>query len=188
MGSVQWGRPNPKDRDELLGAIWRYQLTRDKTELTSAIKKAFSTHTLGIPSLDAALYQLTQERAITSRSKRGDESITPDLVHSVAHDSFYLLEEVKKILTGAREAKWHTFRDLPQVAAKDTGKSVAGERQEQEPDDEVSSKSFCSKKPATHKSTDPLVDQENKHKLDETSAYEVLKEQGVVADVEDLLG
>jgi hypothetical protein len=184
LGSVPW-LLSEEDRDKILERIWWYQLTRDKTKLTSDIKKAFTTHTLRIPSLDAALYHLVQERAITSRSIRGDESITADLVDSVAHDSFYMLEEVKYILTGARQEGWHRFPDLPRVKPKDSHDDSSV--QDKKNYANAPSEPAKSKSSVRSKSNDSLIEEKNKGALKETSVHDVLMEQGIIPDIEELL-
>jgi hypothetical protein len=188
LGSAPWGIPPTSDRDKILQSIWRYQLTREKTELSQLIKNAMYKHTLGIPSLDAALYQLVQERAINSRLARGDESITVDLINAVAHDSFYLLEDVQKVLMGTAEEPWHRFPDLPIVEAKGS----AHQRNKGESDQENGNNKSLNSRDSKQNSESPqradlLIEENNKENLDDTNVHEALKEQGVVADIDDLL-
>lgn len=92
LGWQPWERIAERDWKKVLRAVWSYQLTATQTDLTASLEGAMYQSTLGIPDFIWILYKLTQERAITTRAAGGKETITPDMILSVAADYFGLLQ------------------------------------------------------------------------------------------------
>lgn len=64
--------------------LWRYQYTRHYTDLTDELVQALYEGSQGITQYLVSLHKLSQIRAIAS----GIEYVTPEIVRSVARDSF----------------------------------------------------------------------------------------------------
>lgn len=64
--------------------LWRYQYTRHYTELTEELVQALYDGSQGITQYLVGLFKLSQIRAIAT----GIERLTPEIVRSVARDSF----------------------------------------------------------------------------------------------------
>lgn len=113
LGSVPWERLKDKDFDRILKAVWQIQFTRESTPLTLELNKTFYYETQGVPDLIWVLYKLAQERAITTRQTTNTEEITCNLVASVAHDNFGLLQPALNALRQGKADSSVRLPDLP---------------------------------------------------------------------------
>lgn len=113
LGWERWERFTDCDWERVLRSLWRIQYTRDPTDLTPELSDAMFGETLGIGGLVWVLYKLVQERAITTRDRTGSERITPELIHSVAHDNFGLVAGALDALRRGKSDPTVRFPDLP---------------------------------------------------------------------------
>ena len=80
--------------DLLIKAIWKYQWTINKTELTPELSNTLYEESQGITDIAVKLYELTQIHSITTNS----EIITPTLIKKVARDKLKLLKPMLSAL------------------------------------------------------------------------------------------
>lgn len=98
QGNFIWKRMKPDDPSwiALLTGIWPYQYVRQPVELSDELNGALYYVTQGITDLLLTVFILAQERAIIS----GIETITPDIIYSVAADSMEIayqpLEDIRQ--------------------------------------------------------------------------------------------
>ncbi len=99
-GDVNW---------ELLSdAIWRYQYTSTKTELTLDLRKTWHELSGGVPDIAVKLYRLVQIAVIGL----DDETITVNLFRQVARDHLKL---VTPIITALNQKDWDTLAKIPDL-------------------------------------------------------------------------
>jgi hypothetical protein len=100
IGDIKWGAMtyNPDDDEDewriLFERIWQYQYTRKSVPLTQDMLKALHVASGGIVDFAIKAFILAQFRAIHTQS----EILTPDLILSVAADSFSFSNEILDIL------------------------------------------------------------------------------------------
>ncbi len=97
QGDIVWKRMRKDDEwDSFIEALWTYQYVRNDSPLTGELNTTLYEESLGITDFAVKLYKLAQRRAID----RGVERVTPDLIRSVAIDSFNLTRDVVLYLRG----------------------------------------------------------------------------------------
>lgn len=98
QGNFIWKRMKQTDPSwlALLQGIWKYQYVHQPARLTNDLNDALYYVTQGITDLLVTVFILAQERAITS----GVETLTPQLIYSVAADSMEIayqpLEDIRQ--------------------------------------------------------------------------------------------
>ena len=122
LGSIYFERlpPGPnKDRPfspefrTFVKKMWKWQWTKDFTEIDDKILKAIYLETQGVIDLIVKLFILVQLRLISAGSARGlPEIITPEIIHDVAKDRFRVVEPYVKALRENDELKLIEFEDL----------------------------------------------------------------------------
>jgi hypothetical protein len=110
LGSMVWERLDPKDGwDFFIRDLWRFQWTRQPTELTPEIAECLYEETQGILDLAVKLFILGQFFAIQLSAQKpqthGTEQLSAKLFRRVAKENFKLLEPMLTALKrGDREA------------------------------------------------------------------------------------
>ncbi len=110
LGSVVWERLERNEGwDFFIDDLWRFQWTRQPTELTPEIKDCLYAETQGILDLVVKLFLLAQIFAIQLSAqkpeKHGREQLSTSLFRRVAKENFKLLEPMLTALkSGNREA------------------------------------------------------------------------------------
>ena len=118
-GEKRWDRLTDRTTWRFfLKALWRYQYIKHSTGLTDELCELFFDLTQGIPDLCVKLYILTQVRAI----RTGKEVITPDIVRSVARDSFATVQGILEHLRNNDVAKLELISDICSI---DLGSSIS---------------------------------------------------------------
>lgn len=87
IGEIEWN--NMKDDDEwnmFVSEMWRYQWTKEFTEITEELKKTLYINTMGITDRVVKLFMAVQMEAIIS----GEEKITNALINKVAKENMPL--------------------------------------------------------------------------------------------------
>lgn len=85
QGNIIWRRMKKDEASwqSLVQGIWRYQYVRQPAALSPELNEALYYVSQGVTELVIIAFMLAQERAITD----GQETITPNLIYSVAADS-----------------------------------------------------------------------------------------------------
>jgi hypothetical protein len=86
-------------------ALWVYQYTKSRTPLSAELANVLYEQSQGIVDLAAKLYMLAQARAITT-SRDEQESLTVDIIRSVALDSF---RQAQPVIRALREGDARTL-------------------------------------------------------------------------------
>jgi hypothetical protein len=95
QGDLVWDRMSEDDVWQLfVESLWRYQYVRNPTALTPELSHALYDVSQGITDFAVKAYLLAQIRAIAS----GKESVTGNVIRSVAADSFRLANPVLSAL------------------------------------------------------------------------------------------
>ena len=100
QGSKEWNR--------YIRALWHYQYTRKKVELTAALSDAFYEETVGNQFLLAILYKLVQDYAIISKTETFD-AVT---VHSTADLRLGLTKQRRKDMREGRDVDLTLYEHL----------------------------------------------------------------------------
>ncbi len=112
QGDLYWYAMKEDDTWELfLESLWRYQYTKKPTNRTPELSHALYDVTQGITDLAAKVYMLAQVRAIT-RGDDEDESITEELIRSVAYDSLRLANPILEALRSGNILELHKVDDV----------------------------------------------------------------------------
>lgn len=91
-----------------LESLWTYQYVRNECPLTEELSHMLYEQTQGITDFAAKVYMLAQVRAIV----RGEESVTADIIKSVACDS---LRQAQKVLDALRRGDLNSVTDIEDV-------------------------------------------------------------------------
>jgi AAA domain len=109
LGDFVW---DSMKKDEIwntfLESLWRYQYTRNACKLTPHLNGTLYDVTQGITDLTVKVYMLAQARSIT----RGDETITANVIHSVAHDSFRMASPILDALKSGNLQELYKVDDI----------------------------------------------------------------------------
>ena len=109
LGDFVW---DSMRRDEtwntFLESLWRFQYTQKGCRLTPQLNRTLYDVSQGITDLAVKAYMLAQARAIT----RGDETITPGLIRSVAHDSFRMARPILDALKSGNIQELYKVDDV----------------------------------------------------------------------------
>jgi hypothetical protein len=117
IGDIKWFplEYDPKKGDSenaeweiFVEELWKYQYVRHPVELTKEITMALHTASAGVVDFAIKTFILAQFRAIMNKS----ETLTADLLLSVAADSFQFAEEMLDILRNHRYEKMQDIPDL----------------------------------------------------------------------------
>ena len=97
--------------------LWRYQYTRDYTPLTDELLQALYEGSQGITQYLVSLHKLSQIRAIAT----GIEYVTPEIIRSVALDSF---AQAGPVLRAIRRGDKDVLRRMGDVDVPDGVESI----------------------------------------------------------------
>lgn len=100
QGSKEWNR--------YIRALWHYQYTRKKVELTAALSDAFYEETVGNQFLLAILYKLVQDYAIISKT----ETFDAETVHRTADLRLGLTKQQRKDMREGRDVDLTLYEHL----------------------------------------------------------------------------
>lgn len=116
MEGVEWTNiPKNYEWETLIEDLWKYQWTREYTELTDEIKDLLYEKTLGITDFVIKIFMACQIKAITS----GKEKITPALIENIAKRKFTLPSDMIKALRENDIEKLSTFEDMSSPSIKE---------------------------------------------------------------------
>lgn len=101
-------------------AIWKYQYTRHKVDLTKEMSDALFEEAVGIPFLAVNIYMLVQEYAIYS----GRETFTPQTIHKIASEKMKLTLGHRKALLSGKEVNLQKYLDLTPFSAADFKRTI----------------------------------------------------------------
>ena len=110
-------------------AIWKYQYTRQKVELTDKMADALFEEAVGIPFLAVHIYKLVQEYAIYS----GEETFTPQSFHTIASQKMKLTLEMRRSLLSGKDINLQQYLDLTPFRADDFKQTITQEINPVEP-------------------------------------------------------
>jgi len=113
QGDFTWDRMHPDEVWQMfVETLWRYQYLRQPTSLTPQLSNALYEVSQGITDFAVKAYLLAQMRAIAT----GIESITPEMIRSVALDSFRFAQD---ILEALRAHDWQKLKMVPDIQMVD---------------------------------------------------------------------
>ncbi len=114
-GGVLWDRMKQEDEDEweewkfFVEGMWKYQWTKEYTELSDEIYKALYFETQGIIDLVVKLFKMVQWRTI---AEGGDEIMTVDLIHEVAEEGLYLVRPMLNAIRSGDTDWMKRYKDI----------------------------------------------------------------------------
>ena len=109
QGDLLWDRmKNDLAWETMLRAMWRYQWTRKRTELTSKLKDAIYDESQGIIDIAVKLYAMAQIKAIAT----GMEEITERAIHEVASEKLRLVKPMLDALRSGDRKRIQQFEDI----------------------------------------------------------------------------
>jgi hypothetical protein len=112
QGDLFWYAMKEDDTWELfLESLWMYQYTKKPTDRTPELSHALYDVTQGITDVAVKVYMLAQVRAITRGDDEG-ETITEELIRSVAYDSLRLVNPILEALRSGDILELHKVDDV----------------------------------------------------------------------------
>lgn len=109
QGDLIWDRMKNDDEWEFfLKGLWKFQWTKEKSNLTSEIIDLLYYESQGITDIAVKLFMLSQWRAIDTEQ----ETITPSIIKSVAKDRLQLVQPALKALRTGDKKKIVQFGDI----------------------------------------------------------------------------
>ncbi|MBR3431887.1 MAG: ATP-binding protein [Clostridia bacterium] len=111
-------------------AIWKYQYTKHRVELTDKMVDALFEEAVGIPFLAVNIYKLVQEYAIYS----GEETFTPQSFHTIASQKMKLTLEMRRSLLSGKDINLQQYLDLTPFRADDFKQTITQQINPPEPD------------------------------------------------------
>ena len=118
LGSPIWERlPPGAEWNEFFVALMGYQWTRERTEPTDALNRAFYSECQGLLSVAVTLMVLVQFRATQLGEVRDEpELITEGLVHQVAADEFKMIRPMLDAIRGGGGDALTRYPDLEEFS------------------------------------------------------------------------
>ena len=133
-----WDRleQNSEDWDDLIEAIWPYQWTVQKTQLTESLKNHLFDLTQGVVDITVKLFVLAQHRAI---SLGGNEQLEKGLFDQVMADSFEMVKPMLQALRSNDAALIAKYGDLcaPSILEKLLAAQKSARKQKRKPEKTV---------------------------------------------------
>lgn len=118
QGDLIWeGMKNDDVWQHFLESLWRYQYTRKLTPLTPELRDMLFFESQGITDFTIKMFMLAQVRSISC----GIEEITPEIIHSVAIDSF---RTAQPVLQALRENNIKVLSTLSDIYLVDFGSEI----------------------------------------------------------------
>jgi hypothetical protein len=112
QGDVIW---NPMEEDQVwkhfVESLWKYQYTRNICPLDSKLCHTLYEECQGITDFAVKIYMLAQIRAITSK----EESVTQDIIQSVAKDNLQTAAPFLKALRKRDLRVLSQYEDIPSI-------------------------------------------------------------------------
>jgi hypothetical protein len=114
LGSLIWDRmPQGKVWDYFIDQLWRYQWTRDSTELTPKIREVLYDESQGILDIVVKLFMLAQLRLVSiGEVREGPETLTVGLFRRVAREDFKIVRPMLDALRANDKAALLKYDDL----------------------------------------------------------------------------
>ena len=103
--SIEWKR--------FINAIWIYQYTSNKVDLTEKMEETFFEESVGNPFVASMLYKLVQDEAIISRK----ETFTVADVKRVAKEKMGITSKMRKDMISGVDVELNTYRHLWSAAS-----------------------------------------------------------------------
>lgn len=99
---------NDESWEIMLGTMWKYQWTKEKSPLTDEIKNVLYEETQGIIDLAVKLYAISQLKAICD----GTEKITADIIKESAAESLRLVKPMIAALRSGNPKEIIKYEDI----------------------------------------------------------------------------
>ncbi len=116
QGDLLWDRmKNGLSWETMLRAMWRYQWTRKRTELTPGLKDAIYSESQGIIDIAVKLYAMAQVKAIAD----GTEEIKAPTIHTVASEKLRLVKPMLDALRSGDRKRIMQFEDIRPIDIED---------------------------------------------------------------------
>jgi hypothetical protein len=116
QGALFWERmENDVSWEVMLRAMWKYQWTQKRTELTEELKNTLYDESQGIIDIAIKLYAMTQVKVIADET----EIITAKDIKEVAADSYRLVHEPLDALRTGDAKKLANFEDIRPISITD---------------------------------------------------------------------
>jgi len=129
QGDMVWERMQNDDLWEILmEAIWPFQWTKKKTELTQELMDTLYIESQGITDIAIKLYAISQLRAISIGE---DEIITPELIREVAKDSLTLVRPMLEALKSGNLDEIGKYGDIKPLQYDDFYERYRGRLRQQ---------------------------------------------------------
>ncbi len=109
QGDLIWEHlKNDESWEIMLGTMWKYQWTKEKSPLTDEIKNVLYEETQGIIDLAVKLYAISQLKAICD----GTEKITADIIKESAAESLRLVKPMIAALRSGNPKEIIKYEDI----------------------------------------------------------------------------
>ena len=193
---------NDKEFEIFLKGIWKYQWLNNKSKITKEIVDKFHEKTQGIADLVVKLFVNTQKRAIN----KGMDDISIDLIEKVWNSEFAMVNPMVEAIKSNNKVKKMKFEDIQEIGVgkanadlrSSTNKVIRGSRGREnkiitESRDGIEDGNIVSKEKVTKIKVADLHDKDVRKiviqgkKNNNLTAYESLKEAGLITTLEDLL-
>lgn len=116
QGDLLWDRmKNDLSWETMLRAMWRYQWTREKADLTPKLKDAIYEESQGIIDIAVKLYAMAQVKAIAD----GTEKITAETIRAVATEKLRLVKPMLDALRSGDRKRILQFEDIRPIDVED---------------------------------------------------------------------
>lgn len=116
QGDLLWDRmKNDLSWETMLRAMWRYQWTKNRTDLMPELRDAIYDESQGIIDIAVKLYAMAQIKAIAD----GTEEITAKTIHTVASEKLRLVKPMLDALRSGDRKKILQFEDIRPIDIED---------------------------------------------------------------------
>jgi hypothetical protein len=206
QGDLIWeGMKNDDIWEHFLESLWHYQYIRNPTPLTLELRNRLFFESQGITDFAIKMFMLAQVRAISN----GIEEITPEIIHSVAIDSFRTAQPVLKALRDGDSMALRRLSDIfpvdfsseiqrvrstslpaqktsPEIL-QESGEKTLEEEQLKSSAPKTNPKKSAKRPNCTDASPGSLMDISRKGQQRGVAAYEALKSAGLIRDTSEFL-
>ena len=179
QGEMVW-RPMKKDEEWglFLESLWRYQYTQKESPLTPELSETLYDECQGITDFAVKLYMLAQIRAIST----GLERVTPTVIKSVARDS---LQTAQPFLQALRTGDYTSLPNFEDIIQPLDYTKLAEEQAKKKPKPEPKETTLPKREPLKKIPAGGLL--KIFRGRGKVCGYEVLKENGAIAPVNEFL-
>lgn len=188
---------NDKEFEIFIKGIWKYQFLNKKVKLTKEIIDIFYEKTQGIADLVVKLFVNTQKLTLN----KGIDNITVEVIEKVWNSEFSMVNPMVEAIRSNNRVKKMQFEDIQEIGGnkvttdsrKGDNRIITESRFDIKEDENKEIKELVEKEKGIRIKIADLDDKDVRRmvvlgkKNNKLSAYECLKEEGLITTLEDLL-